>query len=197
MGIKKQGSKPTGLIGKIVGLMMNKYHTSVYIDYFKNNLSENDSTILDVGCGGGKFLNYLSKRNNSYLLYGLDHSPEMVGLSRKINEQAIAQGRLRITKGSVTNISKENIYFDLVTAFETVQFWPDIEKTFSGTASVLGKGRHFIIINRYPPVNSKWWVTAKIKSDEEYIEKLKKAGFRTVNIDFEFKKGWFVVNALK
>ncbi len=74
---------------KIVGLMMNKYHTSLYVDYFKHNLPKDNSTILDIGCGGGKFLNYLSKENNSYSLYGVDHSPEMVALSKRINRQAV------------------------------------------------------------------------------------------------------------
>jgi len=197
MGIEKQGSKPTGFIGKIVGQMMNKYHTSFYVNYLKNNLPDNDSKILDIGCGGGKFLKYLSEINDSYILYGLDHSTEMIKLSKKINKQAIAQNRLKIIQGSVSNISIENDYLDLITAFETVQFWPDIEKSFSETARVLLNGGRFIIINRYPPEDSKWWNMAKIKSDKDYIDKLKNAGFGRVTIDLKFKNGWIVVNATK
>jgi len=197
MGIEKQGSKPTGFIGKIIGQMMNKYHTSFYVNYFENNLPDNDSKILDVGCGGGKFLKYLSEINDSYILYGLDHSSEMIKLSKKINTQAIAQNRLRIIQGSVSNISIENDYLDLITAFETVQFWPDIEKSFLEIARVLLNGGQFTIINRYPPKNSKWWNIAKIKSDKDYIDKLENAGFRQVTIDLKFKNGWIVVNATK
>ena len=197
MGIKKQGSKPTGFIGKIVGRMMNKYHTSFYIDYFKNKLPEDNSKILDIGCGGGKFLKYLSRINNSYMLYGLDHSPEMVALAKRINKQAVAQGRLKIKQGPATNISTENNYIDLVTAFETVQFWPDIEKSFIEIAKILRKGGRFIIINRFPPEESKWWKMAKIKSEKDYRDKLENAGFGRVTIDLEFKNGWIVVNATK
>ena len=197
MGIEKQGSKPTGFIGKIVGRMMNKYHTSFYIDYFQNKLPEDNSKILDIGCDGGKFLKYLSGINNSYMLYGLDHSPEMVPLSKRINKQAVAQGRLKIIQGSATNISTENNYIDLVTAFETVQFWPDIEKSFIEIARILRNGGRFIIINRFPPEESKWWKMAKIKSDKDYRDKLENAGFGRVTIDLEFKNGWIVVNATK
>ena len=197
MGIEKQGSKPTGFIGKIVGLMMNKYHTSFYVDYFKNKLPEDNSKILDIGCGGGKFLKYLSGINNSYMLYGLDHSPEMVVLSKKINKQAVTQGRLKIIQGSATNISTENNYIDLVTAFETVQFWPDIEKSFIEIARILRNGGRFIIINRFPPEESKWWKMAKIKSEKDYRDKLENVGFERVTIDLEFKNGWIVVNATK
>jgi len=56
MVLEKQGSKPTGLIGKIIGRLMNNFHTSLYVEYFKNNLPKDDSKILDIGCGGGEFL---------------------------------------------------------------------------------------------------------------------------------------------
>lgn len=197
MGIEKQGSKPTGFIGKIVGLMMNKYHTSFYIDYFKNNLPKDNSTILDIGCGGGKFLNYLSKKNNSYLLYGIDHSEEMVTLSQKINRQGINQKRVEIFQCSVTMIPLDNLQLDLVTAFETVQFWPNINDSFKEIFRVLKQGGEFIIINRYPPKNSKWWEMAKIKSDKEYRLQFENNGFGKITIDLSFKKGWIIVKGIK
>jgi cyclopropane fatty-acyl-phospholipid synthase-like methyltransferase len=41
---------------------MNSFQTSLYVDYFKKkNLSDN-CRILDLECGGGKFLKYLSKK---------------------------------------------------------------------------------------------------------------------------------------
>lgn len=197
MGIEKQGSKPTGFIGKIVGLMMNKYHTSLYIDYFKDNLPRDNSTILDIGCGGGKFLKYLSKKNNSYLLYGLDHSLEMVTLSQKINKQAIDQKRVEIFQGSVTMIPLDNSQLDLVTAFETVQFWPEINNSFKEISRVLKQGGEFLIINRYPPENSKWWKMAKIKSDKEYRLQFENNGFYKISIDLNFKNGWIIVKGTK
>jgi ubiquinone/menaquinone biosynthesis C-methylase UbiE len=197
MGIEKQGLKPTGFIGKIFGLMMNKYHTSFYINYFKNNLPKDNSTILDIGCGGGKFLNYLSKKNNSYLLYGLDHSEEMVTLSQKINRQAIAQKRVEIFQGSVTMIPLDNSQLDLVTAFETVQFWTNINDSFREIIRVLKKGGDFLIINRYPPENSKWWKMAKIKSDKEYRLQFENSGFDKISIDLKYKKGWIIIKGTK
>ena len=197
MGIEKQGSKPTGFIGKIVGLMMNKYHTSFYIKYFRNNLPEDNSMILDVGCGGGKFLNYLSEKNNSYMLYGLDHSEEMVILSQEVNREGINQKRVEIFQGSVTMIPLDNSQLDLVTAFETVQFWPDINDSFKEIFRVLKQGGEFLIINRYPSEKSKWWKMAKIKSDKEYRLQFENNGFGKIVIDLNFKKGWILVKGTK
>ena len=197
MGLDKQGAKPSGLIGKIVGRLMNKFHTSLYIDYFKDNLPKENSSILDIGCGGGEFLKFLYDSNNSYLLYGLDHSPEMIELSSKINKRAIEKNRLKLMQGSVTNISLGNSNLDLVTAFETVQFWPDTDKSFLEFYRLLKVGGQFLIINRYPPEGSKWWKIAKIKSDKDYINKLEIAGFEKITVDFKFKNGWIIVNASK
>ncbi|MCK4661386.1 MAG: class I SAM-dependent methyltransferase [Bacteroidales bacterium] len=197
MGIEKQGSKPTGYIGKIIGRLMNKLHTTLYVKYFKNDLPPDNSIILDIGCGGGKFIKFLSDTNDSYKLFGLDHSPEMAELSKKVNRQAINKKQVTIIHGSVSEIPIENNKIDLATAFETVQFWPDIDKSFSEIARLLKNEGSFLIINRYPPEGSKWWRMAKIKNDKEYIAKLEKAGFSEVTIDLDYKKGWIFVKATK
>ena len=197
MGLEKQGSRPTGLIGIIIGRLMNKFQTILYIEYFKNCLPPDNSILLDIGCGGGKFLRYLSAMNDSYLLFGLDHSLEMVKLSKKTNQKAIEQKRLKIIQGSVTDLSFEESMFDVVTAFETVQFWPDIDKSFFEIGRLLKSDGFFLIINRYPAEESKWWKKVKIKSDKDYKDKLEKARFGQVTIDLNYKPGWIVVKATK
>ena len=197
MGLEKQGAKPTGLIGKIIGRLMNKFHTSLYVDYFKDILPKDNSKILDIGCGGGEFLKFLYNSNESYLLYGLDHSPEMIELSANNNKRAIEQNRLKLIHGSVTNIALENSCLDLVTAFETIQFWPETDKSFSEIHQILKSHGQFIIINRYPTEGSKWWKIAKIKSDRDYINKIENAGFNEIIVDLDFKKGWIVIKATK
>lgn len=176
---------------------MNSFHTSLYIEYFKNNLPKENSVILDIGCGGGKFLHFLYNSDNSYLLYGLDHSPEMIELSAKINHSAIQQGRLKLIAGPVTNIALEGSSLDLVTAFETIQFWPDTAQPLSEIYRLLKKGGRFLVINRYPKEGTKWWKIAKIKNDKEYISKLKNVGFGKIVVDMRFRNGWIIVEAEK
>ncbi len=197
MGLEKQGAKPTGLTGIIIGRLMNKFHTSLYIDYFKDNLPKKNSGILDIGCGGGKFLKFLYDSNDSYQLYGLDHSAEMIKLSSKINKQAIEKKRLKLIQGSVTDIILDNSQLDLITAFETIQFWPNINDSFKEIARVLKKGGELLIINRYPSENSKWWNIAKIKSDKEYRLLYEKFDFNKISIDLKHKKGWIIITGTK
>jgi ubiquinone/menaquinone biosynthesis C-methylase UbiE len=197
MGFEKQGAKPSGLIGKIIGRLMNKYHTTLYIDYFKNKLPKENSRILDIGCGGGEFLKFLNDSNDSYQLFGLDHSPEMIDLCSKVNKRAIEKKSLKLMQSSVTDIQLKNSQLDLITAFETVQFWPDTEESFLEIYRLLKESGQFLIINRYPPEGSKWWKMAKIKNDKDYIRKLEKAKFNKITVDSTFKNGWIVVLATK
>jgi len=174
MGIQEQGSKPTGFIGKIVGCLMNRIHS-----------------------GGGKFIKYLSEINPSYKLFGIDHSIEMTELSKKINRHGIEINQVKISQGTVEEIPIKINELDLVTAFETVQFWPEINKSFSNIFMRLKDGGTFLIMNRYPPEGSKWWKMAKIKNDNEYLSKLKMAGFSNISIDLDNKKGWIIIKAVK
>jgi len=197
MGLEQQGIKPKGFTGKLVGILMNIFHTTLYIKYLRDKLPGNNSKILDIGCGGGKFLKYLSKINRNYILYGIDHSNEMIKLAKRINKKAINENRLIILNQSISDLKINNSLFNLITAFETVQFWNDIEKSCSCIHEMLDKGGIFLIMNRYPAEGTKWWSIAKIKNEKEYAQILKNAGFKKIDIDLKFKKGWIVINAQK
>lgn len=195
MGLEKQGSKPTGFIGKIIGRLMNKFHTSLYVDYFKTKDLPDNFRILDIGCGGGKFLNYLSQRSEGFTLWGLDHSKEMIELSSQLNYKDL--DRLKLLNGSVTKIEIDNSSIDLVTAFETIIFWPEIDIALSEIFRILDTGGQFLIINRYPKEGTKWWKLANIKSEKDYKTKLENTGFINISIDLKYKNGWIIVEGQK
>lgn len=197
MGIEKQGSKPTGKFGIIFGKLMNKFHTSLYMNYFDKITIPENYRILDIGCGGGRFLKYLSQRNTSLTLWSLDHSEKMIDLSNKVNKEDIKKGKLKLLHSSVLSIDIEDNSIDLVTAFETVQFWPDLYKAFSEVFRVLDKDGEFIIINRFPKEGTKWWKLASLKSEKDYQEKFESVGFRNIHIDLSFKNGWIIVKGTK
>lgn len=197
MNLIKQGSKPSGTIGMIIGRLMNSFHTSMYIDYFNKEKRSDNCRILDIGCGGGKFLKYLSRKGINYKLWGLDHSPEMINLSSKLNQEEINNGKLRLELGSVTKIGIVDNSVDLVTALETVQFWPNIDIAFSEIFRVLDRNGKLIIINKFPKKGTKWWKTANLKSEADYTSKLVAAGFKDISIDLNFRSNWIVVKGKK
>jgi len=197
MGLEDQGARPHGFTGKLLGVLMNRFHTNLYEKYFNGNLPAPCAAILDLGCGGGRFVKYLSDQNVSYAIVGADHSDEMCKLSAKINRNAIKEGRVKIYNSAVAEIDLPDNSFDLITALETIQFWPETVRCFYKIYRLLKPGGRFIIINRYPKEGSKWWARASVRDEAGYIQKLTMAGFTKQLTDLKFSKGWIVVKGIK
>ncbi len=71
---------------------------------------------------------------------GVDYSAVSVGKSRKVNADAIAKGRCKVLEASVSSLPFKEDMFGMATAFETVYFWPDIEKSIAEVRRVLSPG---------------------------------------------------------
>ena len=143
MGFFENVRKPQGKLRNIQLNSMNKEHTPVSLWGLKHLNIKQDDIILDVGCGGGMNINRMAQ--NAKKVYGIDYSIESVKLSREVNERFIDEGKVEIQEGNVKNLPFEDDTFDIVTAFETVYFWPDIEKCFGEVKRVLKPGGIFLI----------------------------------------------------
>ncbi|MDO5823419.1 class I SAM-dependent methyltransferase [Methanobrevibacter sp.] len=143
MGFFDNMRKPEGKLGNFQLKSMNKGHTPVSLWGLKHLNIKPDDIILDVGCGGGININRMAKK--AKMVYGIDYSIESVNLSREVNRQEIYDGKVKVIEGNVASLPFEDNTFDIVTAFETVYFWPDIEKCFGEVKRVLKPGGIFLI----------------------------------------------------
>lgn len=143
MGFFENMGNPQGKLGNIQLKSMNKEHTPVALWGLKHLNPSPDDIILDVGCGGGININRMAQEAKK--VYGVDYSKESVSLSREVNDDLIRQGRVEVVEGNVMDLPFEDETFDVVTAFETVYFWPDMEKSFSEVKRVLKPGGMFLI----------------------------------------------------
>ena len=131
--------------GRFMLRSMNKGHEKLarwgrsYINIDKNY------TVLDLGCGGGRNIEYFLTKADK--VYGLDHSETSVKMASEINKKAIDTGRCQILVGDVKNLPLEDQSIDIVTAFETIYFWNDIEECFREIYRVLKNGGQFLICN--------------------------------------------------
>lgn len=82
--------------------------------------------VLDIGCGGGANLAQFLKLCPQGSVCGIDFSAESVATSLRKNAGAVAAGRCEVRQGDVSRLPYADASFDLVTAFETVYFWPDV-----------------------------------------------------------------------
>ena len=143
MGFFDNMRKPQGKLGNIQLKSMNKEHTPVSLWGLKHLNIKSDDIILDVGCGGGININRMAK--DAKKVYGIDYSIESVKLSKKVNEKFIEEQKVEIIEGNVEKLPFEDNTFDIVTAVETVYFWPNIEKCFGEVKRILKPGGTFLI----------------------------------------------------
>jgi ubiquinone/menaquinone biosynthesis C-methylase UbiE len=142
---------------------MNENHREISEFAFEwIDVGENDR-ILDVGCGGGvnieKFLK-LTKNN----VDGLDYSEVSVAESVKRNRKSVDDGRCRIIQADVCNMPIDDEAYDLVSAFETIYFWPDIENTFREVSRIIRPDGRFLIAQGTDgnhPDDEKWLSTVE------------------------------------
>ena len=123
------------------------------------------------------------------------------GESKKVNEAAIAEGRCAVLQGSVADMMFADNWFDAVTAFETVYFWPNLPRCFREVSRVLKPGGTFLICNESngdTDKDEKWTEIIggiTIYKDTQLKAYLEQVGFNEVQI--HKKKGWLCVTARK
>lgn len=186
MGFFDNMRKPKGKLGNLQLKSMNKEHTPVSLWGLKHLDINPDDIILDVGCGGGININRMSKKAKK--VYGVDYSIESVKLSREVNRQEISDGKVEVVKGDVQNLPFDDESFDIVTAFETVYFWPNIEKCFGEVKRVLKPGGIFLIglesngsDNMIMKLSEKF-IDMIVYNDEELTEFLKNNDYTKITV---------------
>ena len=135
--------KPVGLGGKIMVAMMNFGHSAMAEWGLRFLQPAPDAMVLDCGCGGGANIKTLLKLCPNGKVQGIDYSAVSVEKARKVNARAIAAGRCTVQQASVAELPFEAEQFDVVTAFETVYFWPELAQNFREVYRVLKPGGTF------------------------------------------------------
>lgn len=202
MSFFENTKKPEGLGGKIMVAMMNSGHSKL-ADWGMSFLSlSTDAAVLDCGCGGGANLRKLLKLCANGTVTGIDYSSVSVEKSKRLNAKAISEGRCCVLEASVAALPFEDNKFDVVTAFETVYFWPGLVDCFREVYRVTKTGGIFLICNEATgdtDKNDKWTQLIDgmtIYRDAQLKTALREAGFTNIQIH-KNKKDWLCVTGQK
>lgn len=194
--------KPTGFGGKLMVLMMNVGHRALSGWGLRFLKLAPDARVLDCGCGGGANIRTLLKKCPRGIVKGIDYSAVSAEQARKRNADAIQAGRCAVWQGSVEQIIFASGWFDAVTAFETVYFWPGLVPCFREVYRVLKPDGTFLICNECGsdiPGDEKWMQRIsgmRIYKDTQLKAALEEAGFRDVQI-YKHKRDWLCMLARK
>ena len=194
----EMGGKPSGVLGRLLGKLMNLGHRDTFAWGLAQLSIKPDSVVLDVGCGGGAAVKLMAARVPKGRVCGIDHSRDMVNLSRQVNRQLIDGGRVVVDHGSVSDLPYSDDMFNVVTAFETIEFWPNLSEDLKEVKRVLKPGGQLLVVNRLPEKekgDSKWMEFLQVRTSEEYQERLTDGGYVDISIDDRSRRGWIAVVA--
>ena len=196
-----QTRKPDGFLGKLMLSSMNSGHAKMADWGFSHLPDIAPEKAVDLGCGAGRNVGELLKKYPKAHVTGMDYSDLSVEKSKDYNNAMIAAGRCEVMQGDVSDLRLPTNAFDLATAFETVYFWPGLEKCFAQVAKVLKPGGYFMICNESDGTDAAGLKFEKIiegmknHTAEEIEAALRAAGFSEVTSDHHPSKPWITVLA--
>lgn len=122
-GLRSQPGKPTGIVGRIFGYVMDIYNredncwTVSLLDIGET------SKVLEIGFGTGLAISEAAKIATHGQIYGIDHSQTMLEAAQKRNRKAVESGRVILRLGNVMALPFESNFFDIVYSINCIYFW--------------------------------------------------------------------------
>jgi SAM-dependent methyltransferase len=157
-----------------------------------------DSMILDVGCGGGGAIRELARIARLGKVYGIDYSEQSVSVARTATAPLIAAGRADVRHATVSSLPFDDGAFDLVTAFETHYFWPNLPSNLQEVLRVLAPGGSLLIAGgeykggKYDERDERWSRLGgmALHRPAELGKLLLRCRYVQVQVHEQFQRGW-------
>ena len=179
-----QGKQPSGFIGKVMLKIMNSSHKQMTEWGLSKIAIADNSVVLDIGCGGGKTLKLLDNLAKNGKIYGIDYSEESVKLSIEENKTPISNGKMIVKQANVSSIPFSDNFFDIITAFQTHYFWPDLKNDFKEINRVLKPNGQFLLVSELYKIE---YHMKEYKNTESMEKLFLNSGFKNVDT-FESNK---------
>lgn len=180
---------------------MNERHKPLYKWGLEHVSLDTPKDILDIGFGGGQNIRNLLQLAPQAKIYGIDYSEASYKKCEELNRDAINEGTVSISVGSAETLPYEKESFDLVTAFETIYYWKNLENCFKNICEVLRDRGVFMLCNEDMDESGLEDVAKALDMSFYTPEQLEKmllsAGFQTVHAYVHPKGNWLCVVAVK
>jgi ubiquinone/menaquinone biosynthesis C-methylase UbiE len=189
---------PKGFLGRCMLRFMNFGHAPLTNWGLEHVEFSDGMVMLDIGCGGGATLKRLLKRSPEGMVYGIDISEESVVKAKNVNKQLLNK-QVFVQQGSADSLPWEDQKYDVVTAVETVYFWPNLPQCFQEVKRVLKPGGQFAIMIEVIEGDSIWTNVVEgmtVYSPEMLKDMLEQAGFGDVKV-FRKKPSYATIKGIR
>ena len=187
-----QCEKPTGIVGNIMTGIWNK----TFIDMAKWGLSHTTISkhdrVLEIGCGGGAFINYLAKEKQATDITGIDVSEKSIEKAKHLNKLFLEKYHLSFSCQAAENLNSNGKKFNKIFAIQTHMYWTDFEKAIKNVNQLMLTDGEFHIICEKDKISYHLPEYAEAKA---MVSLLKKLGFKNVTI-YE-RQNWIHYKCLK
>lgn len=201
----EQSRKPSGLLGRLMGPLMNWGHRPLSRWTIELMSIQPDDFVLDIGCGGGIAIKEIAKIAINGFVAGVDYSTIMVQQALKCNATAVQAARVVIRYGNISELPFEDESFNKVCAIESFNFWPDPITGLKEVHRVLRpKGLVTIatawskeMLNHHKYLAMVHKMGFSLYSGPEIVRMLTAAGFPEALFKLKAGKNWLCVTGVK
>jgi len=184
-GFAAQLGRPTGLQGRLVGMMLNRSNHGLIAAAIDALALEPGTVGADLGFGGGVGLELLLQRvGPKGHVYGVDLSPTMVSRASRRLKGDVANGRLHLYTGSITQLPLEDGLIHGAITINTIYFIADLDRAFSEMARVITSAGRVVVGIGDPAMMARLPTTPfgfTIRSPDEVAAVAKSAGLARRN----------------
>lgn len=142
--------KPHGVMGKEVGLMMNKANEFLY-DFTTDAMElKGTDQLLEIGFGNGLFFKKIFDKAPGITINGIDFSSVMLKAAENNNRDVISSGKLKLVAGQSDQLPFADNSFDKVFCINVAYFWDNPANHLKEIKRVLKPGGKFFATVRTP-----------------------------------------------
>ncbi len=183
-GLSRQLGRPTGLVGKVIGRVLNRGNRSVILAAVEAAETGNGGTVAEIGFGGGAGLALLLDQvGPTGVVHGIEISLTMLAEARRRFENQVGKGTLRLHEAPMQQLPLPDGSVDAAVSTNTIYFVDDLGACMSELARVLRPGGRLALGVGDPAAMAKMPFTKRgfaLRPVSEIIEALRVAGFRLI-----------------
>ena len=186
--VGRQLRHPTGLGGRLVGLLMalvNRKPNRIAIDALRPARGDR---ILELGFGPGRAIRRLAMLAPDGEICGIDQSAEMLALASRHNRASIRLGQVTLAQGQFAALPFASASFDKILAVNVAYFFGHDGAELREARRVLRPGGRLVLYVSDRASMTRWafaqCATHRTFSVDEFVTMSRYGGFATNEISF-------------